>query len=280
MARSIAVVHDQIMNGIANDPVLGSKLTSPSKVAFYRLIAYIVAVAICLLEQVIDIYKLSIETTVAKASPASAAWLQDKILKFQYSSNVATPQIVFIDQTTFEIAYPIVNPDLRIITRCAVITTGNKTVAIKVAKSEPPTPLSGPEVTALTAYVAAHGAAGIFYSIVNLDADLIGISAKVMYNGQYSAVIASAVKAAINSYLGNLPFNGIVRVSGIEDAIQAVSGVVDVIITEVTGRPDDVAYPGTVISSGTFSYQPKSGYLVEETEPGKGFDDLIQYIPA
>jgi hypothetical protein len=35
-----------------------------------------------------------------------------------------------------------------------------------------------------------------------------------------------------------------------------------------------------VISSGTFSYQPKSGYLVEETEPGKGFDDLIQYIPA
>jgi hypothetical protein len=280
MARLIAVIQNQMLEQIAADPILGTKLTSPSKVAFYRLITFVIAVAINILEQVIDIYQATIESTVAKGSPASAPWFQDKILKFQYSSNVATPQVVSIDQSTFEIAYPIVNPNLRIITRCAVITTGNKSVSIKVAKSNPPTPLSSPELVALTAYVSAHGDAGITYSIVNLPADLISITAKVVYNGQYSTVISQAVKAAINLYLANLPFNGILRVSAIEDAIQAVTGVVDVIIVTVTGRPSDIAYPGTIVSSGSFTYQAKSGYLIEDTETGKSFDDLIQYIPG
>lgn len=265
-----------MIDQITTDPNLSTTLTSPSKVAFWRLVTFVVAVAINLLEQVIDIYIAVVESLVAKAAPGSAQWFQDKVLKFQYSASPT--QAVVIDQTDFSIGYPIVNPALRIISRCAVVTTGNKTVSIKVAKSEPPTQLLSAEVTALQYYVAAHGSAGIKYSIINLPADLIGITATITYNGQYSNVISNSVKTAINDYLSKLPFNGIMRVSAIEDAIQNVTGVIDVVISMVTARPSTVAYPGTVVTSGAYIYQPMSGYLIAETTSGSTFDDTLTFI--
>jgi hypothetical protein len=289
MSRKISVIQDQILASIKADPVLSTHLTSPSKVAFYRLITFVVSVSISLMEQVLDIYKGEIQRKVDSAPPLSCAYLQDKIMKFQYLEDSVDPLIhdafmksgrVCIDQEKFEIGYQVINPDLRIITRCAVITTGNKTVAIKVAKSEPPTQLTTSEINSLKAYIGAYGAAGIIYEVVNKISDKIGITGEVYYQGQYSAVIGNAVKTAINGYLANIPFNGLIRVSAIEDAIQAVPGVVDVIITEVTGRPDDVAYPGVTFTSGQFYYQPMSGYAVEETTSGHEFLNSIIFIPA
>ena len=127
MARDISLIQQQMLDAIAADTTLGPLLTSTSKRAIYRLITFIVAVAINMLEQILDLFSAEVESVAAKAAPASASWLQDQILKFQYSAT--NPQIVQL--INFAPQYPSVDASLRIVSRCSVTTdlSNNVTVA-------------------------------------------------------------------------------------------------------------------------------------------------------
>ena len=116
MARQISEIQQQMLDNIAADSTLGSLLTSTSRRAIFRLFTYIVAVAINALENLMDIFTANVESIVAVAAPATPAWLQDQVLKFQYSAT--TPQVIqLID---FAPAYPVVDETLRIISHCIV----------------------------------------------------------------------------------------------------------------------------------------------------------------
>ena len=91
MSRSINVIQSQMLADIKADSTL-SGLTSTSKRAIFLLMTYIFATCTFLLESLIDIFKTSVELTASMAAPASAAWLQAQVLKFQYSATV--PQII------------------------------------------------------------------------------------------------------------------------------------------------------------------------------------------
>lgn len=270
MARSTATIQQQILDNISADATLGTLLTSTSKRAIYNLLAFIISVAINVLEQLIDIFTANVESVAAAAAPATAAWLQAQILKFQYSS--ANPQII---QYTAGGApyYPVVDATLQLITRCSVTTTLANTVLVKVATGSPPAALSSTQLNALQAYVNPPngiGIAGISYAVTSGNPDQLYIQANIYYQGQYSGIISPNVIAAVGAYLAAIPFNGQVKLSDLEIAMRNVAGVNDVVFVNVSARADSTSFgSGTYLVQGGLEisrlWNTVAGYIIPET---------------
>ena len=278
MARTIEQIQSAIITDIQATPEL-AEANSTSKRAIWRLFAYVQASAILLLEQIIDTFITANELKISQAIPATASWLNSKVLEFQYSAT--NPQIVQL--VDFVPVYPVVDKSLRLITRCSVVTTLSSQVIIKVAKNEPPVALTSTELSSLQSYINQIGVIGVNYSTQSLTSDKLYIDAEVYFDGQYSTVIQARVISAINTFLSTLSFNGILKVSDIELAIRGVVGVSDVLLKNVKMRSDVTPFTG-----GTFLIQNNtvisrifptiSGYIVGETTTGNTFTDKLTFI--
>jgi hypothetical protein len=256
-----------------------STLNSPSQTAIYTLWKFITSSIINYAEQLWDIYKAELETKIKVAVVGSNAWYQDQMLKFQYDA--VTPQVLVIS-SDFSIDYSTVDTTKQIITRCSVKTSPTKQVFIKVAKNEPPEALTAPELSAATSYVQAKSFAGVNYTVTSVASDKLFLEAEIFFDGQYSAVISDTVIEAINTYLASIDFDGAVKVSALTDAIQTVTGVKDIVITNLAMRSD-----GTAFGSKTYLVQAKTliiptstttaGYIVEETTASNTFVDKLTF---
>ena len=276
MARTVQQIKQSMLDAKNADPTL-STLTSTSQTAKWNLYYFIVASCIAIFEQLQDIFKVELETIASTAAPSTPQWTRNKVLAFQ------TGDVAELNTTTFVIEYPTINTANQILTRCAVVTAPNRTVLIKVAKSDPPTPVSVGELAELQSYVETFNPAGIAFTLINEDSDKMEVAATIYYNGQYSAVIATNVEAALNSYMANLPFNGVISTQSVVDAIQAVEGVISVSLARILVRKDTVAYGAGVtlynLSTGVdaVQYQTISGYVEEETTATHTFNDTLTY---
>lgn len=291
--RSINTIKAQIIGQIPNYPALSALSLNISQVAKYGLWAFISAVAINLLEQLLAIFQSDLEETISAAPVGSEPWLQSKIFEFQYS--VTNPQA--LELVNFAPAYNPIDTTLRIITRGSVKTSPFNQVKVKVAKQEPPVALSAPELSALQSYLTSGGNvtyagrgrglgfAGVDIIATSNDADLLFIAGTVFYNGQYSAVIKANVITAINAYLASLPFDGSFSLLGITDAIQTVTGVNDILLTDVAYRANGVAFglktymiqANTTIITTTDTF---AGYIIGETTLGETFADRINFVAS
>lgn len=280
MARTVAQIEAAMLAAKAADSNLNG-LTSTSQTSIWRLWIYIVAVAINILEQLMDVFKTEIEGIVALGAPSTTQWTKDKVERFQYSATI--PQVAELNSTTFVVEYPTVNTNYQIITRCSVTTAPNRLVLIKVAKNDPPEALAGGELVALDEYIGTWIPAGIAYSVISENPDRMYVRGEVFYNGQYSAVIQANVEAALNNYMANLPFDGAIYVQAVTDAIQAVEGVTDFVLREIFIRRDSIAFGlGTTIYSlatgiNAAKGNTYAGYCIEEDTPTYTFADSITY---
>lgn len=283
MARQISDIQKQIQAAAVQyyaDAGLTLDVTTWSRRNIVRLWTFIVAATIAIFEQIQDAFKSDLETALAAAPPASAPWLQKESFKFQYSA--ADPQYLVIDDDN-GIYYPTIREDLRIITRCSVQTTLSNNVKIKVAKSEPPGPLSGPELDAFIVYVRDKGAAGINYTCTSTAADRVRVEAEVYYGGIYGSVIITNVQDALNAFYKGIPFNGVFKISDLERTIRSAPGVTDVVIKDVRVRKNAVAL-ASATSLVTLNqvirreWQTVAGYIIEEDTVGNTLSDTIILI--
>lgn len=279
MSRTI----DEIQSGIIAD--VGTNipsLNSTSKFAIWRLWTRVIASAINLLENIMDVFKAGIEAIVATAAPGSPLWVQAKVTAFQYSAT--TPQVIQLVNTVP--VYPIVDPTLQIITRCSVKTDLSNNVLVKVAQQEPPIALDSGMLASLQSYLNTIGIAGVTYSVSSGNADKLFIDANIYFNGQYRATISSDVITAINNYLetfDNVNFDGTLFVSSLETVIRNVTGVSDVVLNNVSARADTTSFgSGTslVLSSQLISrsWATVAGYIVGETTSGSTLADSLTFI--
>lgn len=288
MARQISQINSQITTSLAaNFAAVGIAIdvVNWSKRNILRLICYTVAIAISVLEQLIDAFTANVELIAATAAPASPAWLVMWINQFQYSATV--PQII---QFTPQRApyYPSVSPSLQIISRVSVTTDLANNVLIKVATGSTPAALSTAQLTALQAYVQPPngiGVAGINYIVTSGSPDLLYLQANIYYNGQYSTVIQANVVAGVLAYLAAIPFNGQLKLSDLEMAIRNVAGITDVLFVNVSCRDNGTAFgSGTnlVVAQDTVArlYNFVAGYAVGESTSGSTLNDTITYIPS
>jgi hypothetical protein len=277
MARTVAQIKQSMLDAKNADPTL-STLTSTSQTAKWNLYYFIVASCIAIFEQLQDIFKTELETIASTAAPSTPQWTRNKVLKYQKGD------VAQLNTTTYVIEYPTINTANQILTRCAVITAPNRTVLIKVAKGNPPTPVSVGELAELQSYVETFNPAGIAFTLINENSDKMEVAATIYYNGQYSAVISTNVVAALNNYMANLPFNGVISTQAVVDAIQAVEGVISVSLARILVRKHSVAYGlGVTLYSllggvDAVQYQTISGYVVQETTATHTFADTLSYI--
>jgi hypothetical protein len=279
MARTIVEIKQSIVDQKDLEPDLDS-LNSPSQTAIYNLFMYIVAVAIYLHESIWDIFKVDLENIAATAVAGTAKWLQKKVLEFQFDA--VTPQVIeVIDGVA---SYPIVDATKRIITRASVKQTGNKIVSVKVAKGSANSlePLTTEEKTALSDYLDDIKLVGTEIIVVSQEADRLKVTGTVYYKGQYvESVVKAAVIAAIDNYLATFSndiqsFDGTLIVNKLIDAVQAVPGVNDFVITEIKGRnADQTVADGTPI---TRTYESVAGYIISEDTAGHTLNDTLTMV--
>jgi len=275
MARKISTIKEAIRveknSGTVLDNILFAE-EGGSRVGVLNNVADVVSVAINVHEQIFDELKKEVNQIAANAIPSTENWLNQKVKEFQYSAEI--PQFIqFIDNVP---KYEIVDTTLRIITRSSVLSVGNGRVTVKAGKSEPPVKLAAGELTALQQYVSDIFGAGPFIVVISRDADKIYIDADIYYNGQFVDSIQDSVKLALTNYLNTLPFDGVILISKLQDAIQGVEGVNDVVINEVRARGDNTIFSNASIV--TRQWTTLSGYAIEEDESGNTWNDTLNFI--
>lgn len=283
MEKTIEEIKQEMMDTKATLSALDN-LTSNSNVSVFGNLFYVSAVEINILVQLIDLFIQQIEAIINEQAIGSPPWLRAKILYFQYGD------FVELNTTDFSISYPIVNAANKIITRASVKEVENLIVLAKVAKSEPPAALSSPEITALEDYIDRIKPAGTQINVISLSPDRLYIVGTIYYSGQFSSIIQTNVEATLTDYMVNLSnntnFDGVVKMTDIVDAIQAVSGVLDVDLIEVGARAQTVAFADRTIIYSLASginireYDTEAGYIIQEDDSGHTFSDTLTYVAS
>lgn len=228
MARS----ENDIYNAIIADKEANSDLdglTSSSSFAVWRLLARIMAMAIRLHELLWDTAKADIQAIADAAVPGTPDWYVAKAKAFQSGDILqynppAAP------------AYAAIDVSKQIITRVALVQSKGG-LLFKLAKGESPEPLSSDELDEFAGYMARIKFAGTYISTISLDADIVHAAGIIYYDPQYDiTALQAAIDDAVNSYAAKLPFNGLFRRNAYIDAIQAVSGVIDIKLNTLEGK--------------------------------------------
>ena len=245
MSQSINEIYSQII-AINNSYPEMAEITNSntSNMSLLQLIYYIQAVQLSLNQQYWDNFKTDLQTIANNAPVASGAWWQDKMFKFQYSSD-PDYGVIINEAPYFVPSYTNIDNSLNIIKYCAVTQNG-KQVVIKVAKDDGsgnPTQLIEDELNSAKSYKDRIQPMGLAINVVSFPADNIKLNIEIYYNAQFvqSTVLAN-VKTAITNYLKSLKFDGAVYISKIEDAIQLVEGVNDVRIVQMQGKGTNTSY--------------------------------------
>jgi len=254
MARSIDTIFNLIIAEKEATTEL-SGLNSTSQTAIFRLWAWVTATVIYTVEVIFDLFKVEITTLLLALKPGSLPWYQEMCKAFQYGDSLQ-----WIDG---KYGYATIDEAKKIVKQCSV-NEGNLGLVIKVAAeiSGELQPLSDIQLAAFISYISRRKYAGTRISIVNSAANKILIRGTIVYDplifksdGTNIATGQRTVDIAIQNYLRNLPFNGILKITSLVDAIQVVEGVVDVI-----GSVDQ-QYGDGEYQEIWASHIPESGYF-------------------
>jgi hypothetical protein len=264
---------DAYPNAIDRMRTLFAQLTSNSKVAFWRLWAFVMAV-ICWIQATLwDKAKEEI-TVLANAAikDTDQAFLREVKL-FEY------PGTAVIDPVTKEIVFSPSNPDNQIIKTAAIITDSLGVSNILVAQDDGAGGLMKiPSVVldAFRVYLAMIQPVGTNVQGDSRDADRLKISLNVWYDplAGYSDPTAfeTEVNNALVASLLLTDFKSRTQKQVIEDAVRAVPGYKNLDFTILQAKSD------AAISYSNFQngeYTAVAGYL----KPATGADWVINVFP-
>jgi hypothetical protein len=256
-----------------------TNLTSSSKVAVWRLIFYVVAVAIWVHEGIVYDKAAEVDAALTQRMSTNARWMQSEILAFQFGDPLIWNGEKYV--------YPAIDATKQVVQRCAVVTLGQE-VTFKVAQltSGKPAPLSTAQLTALRAYVTQMFPPG-YYFYITRDADDLKLELKVyvdqlliyvneadpndVLNGSLLADPSTfPVLDAIAAHIELLDWNGVLNLTKLTDSVQHATGVIDPILLSAQAKYGLLAY--TAISE---NYTPNAGHLALDE-----VNSTITYVAA
>jgi len=291
MARTIIQIYDEMIAekqlnatltglqpNIESGQNLLTDLTSASKVAIWRLIFFTVAVAIWTHEQIFDLHKLEIEKRASELITGTLRWYSEQALAFQYGD------ILVWNNNLLKYEYSSGSTGQKIIARASTIEVvgANNQIRIKIAKLNTAgklVPLSGTEQNSFTAYINRVKFAGVNLAITNINPDQLKLSIRVYYNPliltSTGELISTSgvfpVENAINTYIANLPFDGVFNINAMIDKIQSADGVIDPFVISCDAQTGSTPYIPI-----TQNYTANAGYL--EIDPSFPLDDISVII--
>lgn len=275
MARTITDIQNEIIAQVQANATLSPLLTSTSKVAIWRLKAYVVAVCIWTLETLFDIHVTDVNETISKLKPHSLRWYAEKAVAFQYGFNLVDDADYYdntgIDETTIN--------NSKVVDYAAVLEQ-ERGLRMKVAKDDGTdlTALTTPELDAFKEYMKRIKDAGVRLNISSTAADGLRLGIDLYYNplvldsagARLDGVAPEPIQDAVKNYLKNLPFNGVFLLQNLVDVLQKVDGVKIAHIISAQAQYGALPY-----QSFSVRYTPDSGYLRLLV----GGDLVINFIP-
>lgn len=278
MARSIKTIYDSMISEKETHTVLDTlqpvpdtaqtfldDLTTTSKVAFWRLYYFVIAVAIYSLEILFDAFTASIELRALEIIAGTERWYVALVKSFQFGDDLIWDGTNWVYESTTTST----DEAKRIVTQASSQTVSG-VLNIKAAKGEVGSlmKLTSAETAALESFLDDKKFAGTNTLIITDDTDLILYAYNVYYDAAVLAADGSLlsdattfpVADAIEAYIQGLPFGGVMRVAGLTDAIQAATGVLNVVATSVEAKYGAIPY-ADILALPNQSYTPNAGWL-------------------
>lgn len=253
-----------------------SDLSSTSKVAIWRLWAYIVAFYIWQFEKLNAIYMQEAEAWASRKQVPTLRWYRQQALNYLHGVSITWDEAT---QSFLQLPDPDddIN-ELKVVKYCATIKAPGR-VRIKVAADDNGTPaqLTTSQKSGLEFYLNQVRAAGDDLEIVNNEADKLKISFDV-YVDPLAIDISTGelinepgtnpVEDALSGFLLNLPFNGRLKSSALIDAIQSATGVTDIELLILEYK------------YGAFPWQPVGVSVVPDAGYFEVEELTINYLPS
>jgi len=247
MARTIEEIQYRILTAIASDQALSTQLTSTSKVAVFRLFAYIIASSIWLLESIFDNHKKEIDTALYEQKSGTPRWYRNMSLAFQYGFDLLVDSDKF-DNTGYTDDQIEAS---KIIKYCSVkesIESNRLTIKVAGESGDALEPLDDTQITAFLQYMSEVKYAGVKLNVVNTPADKLLLNMQIYRdvlvideNGVSILNGDKPVEKAIRSYMKALPFDGELVLNDLIAHLRAVEGVNNANITIATSSFYDTA---------------------------------------
>ncbi len=282
MARSIQDIQEQIYQAKASELAL-NELNSTSKTAIWRLMIYIVSVAIWTLEKLFDLHTADIDDKLARLKPGTARWYHSKTLAFQYGFDLLPDSDKFDNTGNSEEAIG----NSRIIKYAAVVDAAEESrIVIKIATEQNGelSPVTAHQQEAFSKYINEIKYAGVYVTILNNQPDILKLNIRIVRNplildenGLDVNTAKYPVKEAIQSFMKRLPFNGELSLQTLVDEIQKVPGVVDLSIDLAQSKWIDGSIYGE-FSPINISRIPESGYFKVNFDEQDETQSKITYL--
>lgn len=258
-------------------------LTTSSKVAIWRLMFWVQAVAIFIHEGLFDVFKTEVEVRAQEIIPATIRFYVIEALKFQFGDDLVfiDGKFVYEDSTSAEaIAKQIIKQ--------ASARDLNSIVTLKIAKDDGSgglEKLTTTQKTAFESYLDDFKIAGTKTVVITDDPDLLKLAYTIEFDPQVmksdGTLIedgSSPVQDAIDAYIEGLPFDSTFRVLELTDAIQAARGVINAVADVVDAQFGALPFV-SILDVPTEIYLPNAGYLATVDETGSQGDIKVLALP-
>ena len=197
------------------------------------------------LETLFDAHKSAVDANLANLIPGTTRWYFNQCLEWQYGDA--------LEWVNGKFNYATIDAAKQIIKFVSVYEEYGQ-VIIKVAKENSGLPVkltSGDtehgettdELSAFTAYINAVKFAGTNLAVISYDPDLVNITLNVVYDpivmnndGSLISDNSQNVFFNLNNYLLSIVYGGVFNKTKCIDAIQALTGVMDVTISYVAAK--------------------------------------------
>ena len=275
MARSLQNIIQSINDEADTHQELSTLQENPSRVSVWNYIKQVIAFVAHSLERLFDDHERRVEQLLEQQQVGTPKWYVRQALLYQHGTKVGIVQ--------HRPGYAIVDPSLQIVKHAAVEIPASPagTLYMKVVKggaNETLVPLSPEEeLKGFQSYMNAITFAGIRVVASSASAVKVKINATVQVNLQLITLEGTQigseknpVEDAINAYFRALPFNGWVRVSAIEDAMQNVPGVIDIYINSL-----EYLSPTNAWVRFRKSFRPASGHAELESTSQFAYQENI-----
>lgn len=254
-----------------------------SKMSIIDAFTWVTAACIWTHENIMDVFKVDLASDLKNRINGTPSYFANALLKYQSGDD-----LVINDEGT-ACSYATIDESKRIITKVSyseVTEEGfnDKTLLLKIATGEPGAyqRIEEDELLKIRAYLGNLLFAGQHALVVSRHGDVLIPKVTVYYDGAVEASeVYQNIENALNDFLENIDFDGVVYAQKIVDAIQSAEHVTDVQVDNgdtdqqgifVAQYDDDdniiTDEHETKMHKITRLFIPNSGYVRESTGQG------------
>lgn len=241
MARTLTEIKAAIKISFMANEVLSSTYsfdlgsdfdTEFSKVSLENILIDIFSFSTWVLEKLFDQHARDVSDKIAQLKPHSLRWYRAKARAFQFGYGLLQDSDQYDNDTLTDQQIE----SSKVIKYCAVNEAVNESrLIIKIATQDTDgnlEPISPDQLTAFKEYLNEVKDAGNTITVTNYLPDLLYLNMIIYYDpllfssdGTLLIDGSRPVETAINTFLKNLPFNGVLQLVKLVDALQEVQGV-------------------------------------------------------